>query len=263
MGYEFIKIEKNNHVATVTLNRPEKGNVLSTDLMNEIIKSTEEFRDDLKTRVVIFAGAGKNFSFGVDLNDSKDAARADTLLEKQRRYSIGPRMIRKLTEINQITIAAINGLALGGGACMASALDFRIGTKDCKIGYPEVNLGIPLSWISLPLCVHLIGPARAKRMIIMGKKEEARTLFEWGFLDEMVKSEDLMVRAVEMANEYAGQAPIAAQMIKRSINALTYALDQAVMHMDSDQVLLAQKTEDFLEGIKSTLQKREPEFKGK
>jgi enoyl-CoA hydratase/carnithine racemase len=263
MSYKFLKVERNGHVAIVTLNRPEKGNALSTDLMNEIIDVSEGFRDDLKTRVVLFTGAGKNFTYGMDLHDKKDAARADTLLEKQRRFSVGPRMIRKLTEINQITIAAVNGYALGGGACIASALDFRIGADDCRIGYPEVNLGIPLSWISLPLCVHLVGPARAKRMVILGRKEDAQTLLGWGFLDEVVKKEDLMEKALEMANQYAGQAPIAAQMIKRSINAITCALDQSIMHMDSDQVLLSQKTEDFIEGIQSTVQKRTPDFKGK
>jgi enoyl-CoA hydratase/carnithine racemase len=171
-------------------------------------------------------------------------------------------MIRKLTEMNQITIAAINGGALGGAACMVSALDFRVGADDCFVAYPEVGLGIPLSWVSLPLCVHLVGPARAKRFVILAQKENAKTLLEWGFLDEVAPRAELMKRAMEMAEQYAAMPPIAAQMAKRSVNAISSALDNAIMHMDSDQVLLAQATRDFREGVMAFLEKRTPNFTG-
>jgi enoyl-CoA hydratase/carnithine racemase len=263
MNYENLIVERKGHIATVTLNRPEKLNALSIDLMAEMEKVTEEFQEDLDTRVVIFTGAGKHFSAGVDLSDpSRTEGMTGPVLQRQRSFHIGPRMVRKLLEINQITIAAIHGVALGGGACIASALDFRIGSDDCRVGYPEINLGIPLSWISLPLCVHLVGPARAKRMVILGRKEDAETLLDWGLLDEVVPRDKLMERAVEMAGEYAAKAPIAAQMIKRSVNAITASLDQAIMHMDSDQVLLAQTSGDFAEGMASFFEKRKPEFKG-
>jgi len=244
MDYRTLLVKKHGHVAIVTFNRPKERNALNTDMMADIEKITEEFNEDVETRVVIFTGAGNNFSAGVDLKDPRQA------------------LIRKLAEMNQITIAAIDGVALGGATCIATALDFRIGTNKCKIGYPEVNLGIPLSWISLPLCVHLVGPANAKRMVILGKQEDPQTLLKWGFLDAVVPDNKLMKRAMDMAEKYAAQAPVAAQMIKRSINAIMSSHDQAIMHMDSDQVLLTQLSGDFKEGIEAFFQKRDPEFKG-
>jgi enoyl-CoA hydratase/carnithine racemase len=119
-----------------------------------------------------------------------------------------------------------------------------------------------LNWGALPLCVHLIGPARAKKMVILGQREKANRLLEWGFLDEVVGPERLMDSAMKMARQYAAQPPVAAQMIKRSVNHIVSALDQAVMHMDKDQFILTSKTEDFVEGIRSFFDKRKPDFKG-
>lgn len=263
MEYRYLKVERRQATATVTLNRPRQGNTLSMDMMNELIHVAEDFRNDLETRVVIFTGAGSSFCTGVDLNDTGHIETVTgPLLARQRQFSMGPRMIRALYTIDQITIAAVNGLAQGGGACIASAMDFRIGAEGCSVAYPEVNIAIPLSWVGLPLCVHLVGPSRAKRFVILGRQENADTLLRWGFLDEVVAPDRLMEKACEMAEEYAAQAPIAAQMIKRSINAITSSLDEAIMHMDTDQVLLAQCTRDFEEGIQAVFAKRKPEFKG-
>jgi enoyl-CoA hydratase/carnithine racemase len=167
-------------------------------------------------------------------------------------------MIRALLEIEQITIAALHGVCLGGAACIATALDFRIGAEGCTAGYPEIDLGMNLSWFGLPLCVRLVGPARAKRMVILGQKEPADTLLAWGFLDEVVAPEQLLPRAREIAVQYAAKPPMPAQMIKRSVNAIAGALDQAVMHMDTDQFLLATTTADHAEALRAFREKRSP-----
>ena len=132
MQFNYIKVERNDTVATITLNRPEKLNALNIDIMQELHDAAESFQHDTQTRVIVFTGEGRYFSSGADLSDSKRATGAQaTLLERQRRSTLGQRLIKKLLDINQITIAAINGGALGGAACIVSALDFRIGADNC------------------------------------------------------------------------------------------------------------------------------------
>lgn len=263
MSYQYLRIAKQGHVATVTLNRPEKLNALSLDLMEEIEAAATAFRDDFETRVVIFTGQGKHFTAGADLTDPRRGVLAqESLLARHRGAQLGQRLIRALQGMNQITIAAINGGALGGGGCIVTALDFRIGADDCFVSYPEINLAMNLSWFGLPLCVRLIGPARAKRMVILGHKESATTLLEWGFLDEVVPRENLLDAALKMAAQYAAKPPVAAQMIKRSANAIASGLDEAIMHMDTDQLLLTMSGEDYHEGVRAFLEKRPPEFTG-
>jgi enoyl-CoA hydratase/carnithine racemase len=153
------------------LNRPEAMNALSSRLMEEIEQASRDFLNDEETRVVVFRGSGKHFSAGADL---KERRAVRNMVMQRRDFALGARMIRAITEIQQVTIAAIHGVALGGGACIPTACDFRIATEDAVCGYPEVNLGMNLMWQSLPLCVRLIGPARAKRMIMrQGKCRDA------------------------------------------------------------------------------------------
>lgn len=263
LDYRNLRVERRGHVAVVTFNRPEHGNALSVEMMRELEDVALSFRTDTETRVVVFTGAGKHFCVGIDLRDPEHVeSMSAPLLLRQRLFHLGPRLIRALRGMDQVTIAAVNGAAMGGGACIASALDFRLGAEDCRIGYPESSLGIPLSWVSLPLCVHLVGPSRAKHWLMLGERLGAEILLRWGFLDEVAPPEELLERALEVAESYATRAPVAVQMIKRSVNAVVGALDEAVMHMDSDQVLLAETTRDFQEAARAFLEKRTPNFTG-
>lgn len=185
MSYEHLIIEKKDHVATVTFNRPERANALNFDHLAEIEQAALSFRDDAETRAIIFTGAGKHFSSGADLTDPGVAYRGPLVL-RRRRSRIGERAIRALYGIDQITIGAWNGAAMGGGACITTALDFRVGADDAFMQYPEVDIGVNLMWQSLPLITHLVGPARAKRLVAGGERIQAEALLEWGVLDRLV-----------------------------------------------------------------------------
>ena len=261
MDYQYITVRREGAIATVTFNRPEKANALNFAILCEIEHAALTFREDIDTRVVIFTGSGKHFSSGFDLTDPSNEYDGPLVL-KRRRNRIGARVITALYDMDQITIAAWNGAAMGGGACIPTALDFRIGATNCVMRYPEVDLGMNLMWQSLPLCVHLAGPARAKRLVVGGETIAAPTLLEWGILDELVAADQLIARAEALAAFYAGKPPIAAQMIKRSINRIVSALDQSVMDMDADQNLLTRGTEDMAEAVRAFLAKEDPVFKG-
>ena len=230
---KYLRIKKDGPIATVSIDRPNSMNALSIEVLKEFCTLQEYFREDLETRVVIFTGEGENFSAGADL---KEKAQLSTKLESWRN-NFGKPAIKSILEIDQITIAAVNGYCLGGAACIASACDFRIASDKSLLGYPEINLGINLNWLGLPLAVRLIGPAKAKKMVIGGENENAETLLSWGFYDEICDADSLMDQAISMANLYASKSPIAAQMIKRSVNNLVYKNDESIMHMDYDQTL--------------------------
>ncbi len=261
MDYQNLNLQRDGEIATVTFNRPDKANALNFDHLSEIEHVALSFRDDADTRVVIFTGAGKHFSSGADLTDP-GRAYGGPLVLRRRKSRIGERAINALYGMDQITIAAWNGAAMGGGACITTALDFRIGADDCFMQYPEIDIGVNLMWKSLPLVTHLAGPARAKQLVAGGVRTHAQTLLDWGILDQLVPLSELMGAARTMAEFYASKPPIAAQMIKRSVNAIVSMSDQSVMHMDVDQNILSATTEDRGVAIAAYLDKTEPKFTG-
>ncbi len=258
MKYKNLEIQKKEKICYVELNRPGSLNALNSELLIDITNFSNSLSKDLVTRVVIFTGKGKSFSAGADL---KEKVEHSSKLEAWR-SNIGKPAIKSILDIPQITIAAVNGYCLGGAACIVSACDFRIGASDSKVGYPEINLAINLNWLGLPLAVSLVGPAKAKRLVIGGKNESAQDLLEWGFYDQICEKEELMNVAKEMANLYVLKPPMAAQMIKKSVNVLSLAGAEAIMHMDYDQTLLTAETRDRSEAIKAFFSGEKPEFKG-
>ena len=257
-----IELARDGHIATVTINRAERRNAVTAQMMQELERISREFIHDEQTRVVIFRAEGKDFSVGADLSASPSARTEASILMRRRAAEFGGQLMRAMQEIHQPTICAVQGIATGAGGCITTACDFRVADTTARIGYGEVKLGINLMWNAVPICVHLVGPARAKQMIMTGKLFDAATLERWGFLDEVVAPGDLDAAARAMAETYAALPPNSVQMIKASINHVAGALDRAIMHMDADQWLLATMTGDYKEAVGAFFEKRPPNFTG-
>ena len=257
-----IELSRDGHIATVTINRADRRNAVTSEMMQDLERISREFGQDEQTRVVIFRAEGKDFSVGADLSSPPSQRPAATMLMRRRTAEFGAQLMRSMQEIHQPTICAVQGIATGAGGCITTACDFRIGAENARIGYGEVKLGINLMWNAAPICVHLVGPARAKQMIMTGRLFDAMTLERWGFLDQVVPLGSLDAAARTMAEEYAALPPISVQMIKRSINHVAGALDHAIMHMDADQWLLSSLSEDYKEAVGAFFEKRKPSFKG-
>jgi enoyl-CoA hydratase/carnithine racemase len=263
MAESSIEVLRSGRVATVTIRRAERRNAVTASMMHALIEASRGFAADEDSRAVIFRADGADFSVGADLQQQRGTSgQTASLVMRRRGAELGAALMHAIQEIPQPTICAVQGIATGAGACITSACDFRIGADDARVGYGEVKLGINLMWNALPLCVHLVGPARAKRMIASGKLFDAATLERWGFFDDLVPRAELDANARQWADEYAALPPLAVQMIKRSVNQVAGALDRAVMHMDADQWLLASQSADFEEAVSAFFAKRKPTFTG-
>jgi enoyl-CoA hydratase/carnithine racemase len=263
MSAAQVEVTRDRRVATVKLRRAERRNAVTPAMMQGLIDASRAFSADEETRVVIFCAEGEDFSVGADLaRPLAGEGEPPSLLMRRRGAELGAHLMHAIEEIHQPTICAVQGVATGAGACIPSACDFRVAASDARIGYGEVKLGINLMWNALPLCVRLVGAARAKRMLMTGRLFDAATLERWGWLDEVVPRAELADAALRTAKELAALPPMAVQMIKRSVNHVAGALDRAVMHMDADQWLLAAQSEDFREAVRAFFEKRKPTFSG-
>lgn len=262
MSEGHFRLEQQGHIVTITLNRPEKRNALTSATLMQLKGMAEALADNPEARVVVIRAEGKDFSVGADIGGMGAGAEPPPTVQVRRTAESGGRLMRAIREIHQPTICVIQGIATGGAACIATACDFRIGTPDARIGYGEVKLGINLMWHALPLAIQTVGLARAKQMVMTGALFDAETMRDWGFFDQVVALEQRDNAALAMAETYAALPPIAVQMIKRSANAYAGALDQSIMHADIDQWLLGTRTADFKEGVGAFFEKRSARFKG-
>ena len=179
MGESLLTEKRVNDVLVVSLNRAGSLNALNVELMREVESFARRMIDD-PARVLVFSGIGKHFSAGADLKAARKAQVAR--VQARRDAQLGGRMLKAIVDIPQVTIAAVQGVALGGGLCIPTACDFRIAADNAIAGYPEVNLGMNLMWQSVGLCQRLIGPARAKRLIMLGEHLDAQTLLDLGLV---------------------------------------------------------------------------------
>jgi enoyl-CoA hydratase len=269
MERHFVKVEKglgsHGRIAVVRFDRGDNINALSQQAMRELRAVPRDFEDDLETSVVILTGSAKAFSAGFDLKDSESRARDDLPIgERIQRQRLGPKMCRAWQDMDQVTIAAIEGHCVGGGAALAVALDFRFCGKGAHFRIPEVELGMNMSWGSIPRLLALMGPARTKQAVILASDRiGAADALDWGLVETVVDDGKVLAAATTFAERIALQPPIPVRMTKASVNRLAHALDDLAAHMDADQNVLTGLTDDYKEGTTSFREKRKPRFKGR
>ena len=248
-----------DHIATITLNRPEKRNALSQAMLAELERLADSLRGAGDVRAVVLRGEGTDFSVGADIGEMEGRMAAPAPLAEARRAA---QVMRAVQGIDQPTICALKGVATGGATCIATACDFRVAAAGSRAGYGEVKIGINLMWNALGPLIELVGPARAKRLVMTGALFDVETLERWGLIDEIVPAGTEDARALALAADYDALPPLAVQMIKRSINAVSGALHAAVLHADADQWLLATQGADFAEALAAFREKRPGRFSG-
>ena len=222
-------------------------------------------RFDRGDNVNAFNQQAKAFSAGFDLKDPEGRQR-DTISvgERIHRQRLGPRMSRAWQDMEQVTIAAIEGHCIGGGAALVVALDFRFCGKSAHFRIPEVELGMNMSWGSIPRMLALMGPARTKQAVILASDRiSAGEALDWGLVEKVVGDGEALAAAMEFAERIARQPPIPVRMTKTTVNRFAHALDDLGSHMDADQNILTGLTEDYREGTSAFREKRKPVFKGR
>ncbi len=212
---QYIKLEREEGIAIVTINRPEKLNAMNLDVIKELKSVLESIENDDEVRCIILTGAGeKAFSAGADIEYMSKISP----LEAEAYAITGHATMDKIEDLNKPVIAAVNGYALGGGCELALACDIRIGSKNAVLGQPEVTLGIPPGWGGTQRLMRIVGVAKAKELVFTGRRINADEAYSIGLLNKVVELPDLMKEAKNMAKEIAKNSSIAVRVSKLLLN---------------------------------------------
>ena len=215
--FKTLVVKVEDRVGRVTMNRPEKLNALSRELMSEIVQlgAWLKLREDI--RVIVFSGAGRSFCAGFDLNDFSSASAGES---PRQVADLGRLATNALTDVPQLTIAAVHGHCVGGGVVFVAACDLRVATTDTTFIIPEVDLGIPLAWGGIPRLVREIGPALTKELVLTCRPFGADEAKSIGFINRVVAPRDLETTVTELAENLASKTLYSLHSTKQQVNAV-------------------------------------------
>ncbi|WP_067726547.1 enoyl-CoA hydratase/isomerase family protein [Oceanobacillus damuensis] len=258
MNFENIILTVNEHIATVTINRPEVRNALNQRTWEELENAIDQISNNDEVLVCIITGAGeKAFVAGADVGWLNSRIPNDMFKGSAQN------VCNKISQCSKPVIAAINGYALGGGCEIALASDIRYASDNAKLGQPEINLGIIPGAGGTQRLAQLVGSGIAKELIFTGKLITADEAKAIGLVDKVVKQEKLAEEVLTLAQDIVSKPPLAVQMAKRAINiGLATDLNTGLSYELAAQAVLY-GTEDKAEGTSAFLEKRKPSFSGK
>ena len=258
MSENDILVEVKDHIALVTMNRPEVRNCLNGNLLTSIKETFTRLEMDRDIWVIIFTGAGdKAFCAGIDLTEFEKLEHRAVM--ELRRWKVFP-LFRTFESMTTPLIAAVNGVALGGGAELAITCDIRIATENASIGMREVKWGIISSGGTFQRLPKIIGMGKAKELMLTGRTINAKKAEEIGLYNKVVTHSELLDSAYELAEEINENAPIAIQQTKHAMD--VSAINYAGLAFDQEASTLCYYTKDRLEGVTAFKEKRKPAYKG-
>ncbi|WP_347491210.1 enoyl-CoA hydratase-related protein [Desulfoscipio sp. XC116] len=259
MEFQNLLLEKDGHIAIITLNRPEVRNALDPRTWAEIRGAARECRFDKDVRVLIITGAGgKAFASGADIRSLRERETLEVLKSEAQDS------LNEVENLDKPVIAAIDGFALGGGCELALACDIRIATSRSQLGQPEVNLGIIPGAGGTQRLQRVVGVGKAKELIFTGDIISAQEAREIGLVNKVVKqSEDLLPAAKEMAQKIIAKGPMAVSLAKTAINVGANTDINSGLLFEKFAQVIAFSTEDRVEGTTAFLEKRKPDFQGR
>jgi methylglutaconyl-CoA hydratase len=257
MAYKTVLYSQSNGIATITLNRPDKRNAVSYELISDVTSALKDAGQS-SAQVLILAGAGSAFCAGMDLDNLKN------LLDRTPEQSLEDSramagLFRALYDFPKPSIAAVNGAAIAGGTGLATLCDFTLAVPEAKFGYTEVRIGFVPGIVSSYLIAN-VGEKRARDLLLTGRIFGAEEAYRLGLVTEIVAPDQLMPRALQLAAQLMENSPASLQTTKRLLSSYTKdQLDRQLANAIRENAVIRQ-TADFKEGISSFLEKRKPKW---
>jgi len=257
MEFKTIQLAFDAGVATITLNRPDKRNAISFELIDDLMRAMKEVEKS-SARVLILTGAGKAFCSGMDLDNLKallGRSAEQNLKDSQTMVTL----FRSLYEFPKVTIAAVNGAAIAGGTGLAVLCDFTLAVPEAKFGYTEVRIGFVPAIVSTFL-LRQVGEKQARDLLLTGRIITAEEALRIGLINEIVSAEKLSSRAHELAAQLMENSPTSLRLTKRLLNDHARAELDAQIEAAVRENAAIRSTADFREGITAFLEKRKPHW---
>ncbi len=260
MNYKTIQVTYESGIAVITLNRPEKRNAISFELIDDLLQGLKEVETS-DAQVLILTGAGKAFSSGMDLDNLKQLiGRSPEQNLKDSETMV--RLFRSLYEFPKVTIAAVNGAAIAGGTGLALLCDFTLAVPEAKFGYTEVRIGFVPAIVSTFL-LRQVGEKQARDLLLTGRIIGAEEAARMGLVNEIIAPENLMTRARELAALLMENSPASLRSTKKLLNDHSRSELDAEIEAAVRENAAVRTTPDFREGVTSFLEKRKPVWSNK
>jgi 2-(1,2-epoxy-1,2-dihydrophenyl)acetyl-CoA isomerase len=263
MRWNFVLLEKEEKVATLTLNRPDKLNAFGGNMRQEILEGLEEACQDEDVRVIVITGAGKAFSVGGDVNEFVAGTSQIMAKEATTERPTMSKIVLLINTVEKPVIASVNGVAAGGGCNLALACDIRIASERARFSEAFTKRGVHPDWGGIYFLPRLVGYAKAAELIFTGDVIDANEALRIGMVNRVVPHEELMIATKELARKIAKNAPMPISLAKRGLQH-SYKMDLAqALDYEAYTIGICVNTEDRIEGFKAFLEKREPNFTGR